>query len=410
MRSDISIEEALEIVLSQGMKTEAIQVPLLDALSSVLADDIYADCDMPPFDKSPLDGYAVMASDIKNASKEKPVKLDVIDFIPAGYVSNKEIKSGQAMKIMTGAQIPNGADVVIRFEDTVFTDTGVTIFQLLKSGSNISRKGEDMTSGDLVLNQGSIINAPEVGILATLGRSYVNVYRQPRIAIISTGDELLDPHQPLMPGKIRNSNAYTLAALIKKIGAKPLIMGICNDDIDSIVNKITPTLEWADIIITTGGVSVGDCDLVKEAFVSLGAEVLFWRVKMKPGTPIAVAKYNKKLLFGLSGNPAAAYITFEQFVRPVILRTMGRNKFNLMKVSSILVSDFKKVSNQNRFVRAHTYYENNCYYTVLPDKHSSGVLSSLSGTNSLFFVESGMGPYVKGQEIVVQLLDHPEVY
>lgn len=409
MRSNVSLEEALEILLQQNFQTEAIQVPLLDSLDSILAEDIISDMNMPPFDKSPLDGYAVRSADINGASKENPITLEVIDYIPAGYVSSKTIKQGQAIRIMTGAKIPDGADAIIRFEDTEFTDTHVKILVSITSGSNVSKMGEDMKIGDVVLQKGSTINAPEIGILATLGKSFVKVFRKPRVAILSTGDELVEIQNPLEDGKIRNSNSYTIAALVKKIGAKPLLLGVCLDEIDIIKEKLDAALGWADIVITTGGVSVGDCDLVKEAFEQTGAEMLFWRVRMKPGTPIAVAKYKNKLIFGLSGNPAAAYITFEQFVRPVILKSMGRQKFNLMKVKAILESDFKKMSGQNRFVRAHTYYKDGSYYTNLPDKHSSGVLSSLSGTNSLFYIPSNTGPYLAGQNIEVQLLDHPEV-
>ncbi len=409
MRSNISLEEALDILLQQNFKTEAIQVPLLDSLDSVLAEDIISDMNMPPFDKSPLDGYALRSTDIMAATKEDPIILRVIDYVPAGYVSSKTIQQGEAIRIMTGAKIPMGADVIVRFEDTEFTDTHVKIFDFLPTGSNISRMGEDIKTGDVVLQNGCIINAPEIGILATLGKSFVQVYRKPRVAILSTGDELVEIQHPLVDGKIRNSNSYTIAALIKKIGAKPLLLGVCLDEIDTIKEKLETALGWADLIITTGGVSVGDCDLVKEAFQQAGAEMLFWRVRMKPGTPIAVAKYNNKLIFGLSGNPAAAYITFEQFVRPVILKMMGRQKFNLMKVEAILESDFKKMSGQNRFVRAHTYYKEGSYYTRFPEKHSSGVLSSLSGTNSLFYIPGNTGPYLAGNKIVVQLLDHPEV-
>ena len=409
MRSNISLEEALEILLQQNFKTEAIQVSLLDSLDSVLAEDIISDMNMPPFDRSPLDGYALRSVDLIDVSKENPITLDVIDYIPAGYVSKKALLQGQAMRIMTGAKIPEGADAIIRFEDTEFTDTSVNIYDPVLAGANISKEGEDIKIADVVLHKGCILDAPEIGILATLGRGFVQVFRKPRVAILSTGDELVEIQHSLVEGKIRNSNSYTIAALVKKAGAKPLLLGICPDEVNIIREKLVTTLSWADLVITTGGVSVGDSDLVKEAFKQAGAEMLFWKVRMKPGTPIAVAKYRNKLIFGLSGNPAAAYITFEQFVRPVILKMMGREKFNLMKVEAILESDFKKISGQNRFVRAHTYYKEGSYYTSFPEKHSSGILSSLSGTNSLLYIHKGTGPYLAGQQVRVQLLDQPEV-
>ncbi len=409
MRTNISLEEALTILLQECTPTEPIYVPLMEALGSVLAEDIISDVDMPPFDKSPLDGYAVRSEDTIGVSQENPIILEVIDFVPAGYVSQKQINKGQAIRIMTGAKIPEGADVIIKFEDTQNTDNSVTIFNEYKPNTNISKMGEDIKIGDLTLRKGMKIDAPEIGILATLGKSFVHVFRKPRVAILSTGDELVDLQQPLVDGKIRNSNAYTVAAQIKKIGAKPLMLGVCDDSVDTIVSKIKPTLNWADMIITTGGVSVGDCDLVKEAFQEAGAEMLFWRVRMKPGTPIAVAKYMNKLIFGLSGNPAAAYITFEQFVRPIILKQMGREDFKLMEVETILENGYSKVSNQNRFVRAYTQYRDGKYYTKLPDKHSSGILSSLSGTNSLLYIPRDSGPYLTGEKVKIQLLEHTEV-
>lgn len=409
MRTNISLEEALEVLLQENIQTETIYVPLLDSLGSVLAEDIIADINMPPFNKSALDGYAVRGEDIQTASKETPTVLQIIDFIPAGHVSIKKIEKGQAMKIMTGAKIPQGADVVIRFEDTDFTEEEVKIYTPIPPQSNIIKMGEDMKRGDVVIKKDTVIDAPEIGILSTLGRSFVQVYRKPRIAILSTGDELVDIQQPLVEGKIRNSNSYMIAAQIKKLGAKPFMLGICDDSIEAIQEKLNSALSWADIIITTGGVSVGDCDLVKEAFQRAGAEMLFWKVRIKPGTPIAVAKYEKKLIFGLSGNPAAAYITFEQFVRPIILKKLGRQKHEMMKVESSLQNDFLKVSSQNRFVRGNTYYRDGQYYTKLPGNHSSGVLSSLSGTNSLFYIAAGTGPYKKGEKITVQLLNHLEV-
>ena len=409
MRSNISLEEARDILMEKNVQTEAIHVPLMDSLGSVLAEDIQSDMNMPPFDKSPLDGYALRGEDTIEATKEKPLTMEVIEFLPAGHVSDKSVGKNQAIRIMTGSKIPKGADTVVKFEDTDFTETKVTFYQSYKPGSNISLKGEDIEVGDQILSRGQEIEAPEIGILATLGKSYVKVYQKPRIAILSTGDELTDIHEPLQDGKIRNSNSYTLAAQIKKIGGKPLMLGVCDDTVETISSKILSAIHWADMIITTGGVSVGDCDLVKEAFQHAGATMLFWRVRMKPGTPIAVAEYNNKLLFGLSGNPAAAYITFEQFVRPVILRQLGKVKTQLMEVDSILENDFGKISSQNRFVRAKTYYRDGKYYTRFPGKHSSGVLSSLSGTNSLFYVPGGEGPFVKGDWVKVQLLDHPEV-
>ncbi|WMJ78269.1 MULTISPECIES: molybdopterin molybdotransferase MoeA [unclassified Sedimentibacter] len=409
MQQNISVEQAKSIILDGREKTDIIEIPILESLGHVLANDVKSHMDMPPFDRSPLDGYALMSEDTKDASIERPVVLDVIDYVPAGYVSSKKVKNGQAIRIMTGAKIPEGADIVIKYEDTEFTKEDVKIFSYTKSGANIVRRGEDIKCGETVLAKGKVIQPADIGILATLGMSKVQVYAKLKIGILATGDELVEVDKKLDEGKIRNSNSYTLAAQIIRSGGDPEILGICKDDIGEISEKLKSALEKYDMIITTGGVSVGDADLVKEAFKKIGAEILFWKVQVKPGSPITVAKYNNKFLFGLSGNPAAASITFEQFVRPAVLSLMGRENVDLIKVKSVLKSNFNKIRNHSRYVRAVTYYKDGGFFTLLPDKHSSGVLSSLSGINSLLLIKAGEGPYKSGDIIEVELLSKPEV-
>lgn len=409
MLINIPIDKAHKILLDEKINTQIIELSILDSLDHVLAEDIISNMNMPPFDRSPLDGYAFRSEDTVNATKDSPVVLEVIDNIQAGHVSQKKIGKGQAIRIMTGAKIPDAADLIMRYEDTEFTDSEVKIFISLKPNSNIAKMGEDMKIGDLVLEKGIIIGPAEIGLLASLGKAHVKVYSKPRIAILATGDELVSIYDTLEEGKIRNSNSYFIAAQLKKLGAEPVILGIAKDNLNDTTNDIKSALKWADMIITTGGASVGDADVIKEAFTEAGGNILFWKVQMKPGTPIVAAKYEDKFLFGLSGNPAAAYITFEQFVRPTILRLMGKTKSNLMKIDSILENDFTKTSGQNRYVRAFTYKKDGKYYTKLPNKHSSGVLSSMCEQNSLFFVPGGIGPYKIGDTIEVELINYPEV-
>ncbi|HZJ76927.1 MAG TPA: gephyrin-like molybdotransferase Glp [Oscillospiraceae bacterium] len=410
MLTNVSIERARKILLDRNIKPKITDMPILDSLDYILAEDIKSDTDMPPFDRSPLDGYAIRSEDTVGASEENPVTLETIDNIQAGYVSKKTIGSGQAIRIMTGAKIPEGADAIIKYEDTVFTEKDVKIFGGCKPNSNIVKAGEDILKGEVVLKKGKTISPADIGILATLGKERVKVYKRPKIAILATGDELVNINEPLREGKIRNSNSYTIGAQVKKIGSEVKIFDICCDNIESIKRELDLALEWGDIVITSGGVSVGDADVVKEAFKEVGGEILFWKVKMKPGSPIAVAKRGDKLLFGLSGNPAAAYITFEKFVRPTILKLSGETKYDFIKVKSILESGFTKVSRKNRIVRAKTYYKNGGFFTELPDKHGSGILSSLSETNSLFYIAPETGPYKPGDEIEVELLNYSEVY
>jgi molybdopterin molybdotransferase len=409
MLTNITIENAHEILLNEKINTQIIELSILDSLDHVLAENIISNINMPPFDRSPLDGYAYRAEDTIHATKDFPITLEVIDNIQAGYVSDKTLEKGQAIRIMTGAKIPSGANVIMRYEDTEFTETQVKIFISLEPNSNIAKIGEDMGIGDLVLKKGIIMGPAEIGLLASLGKSHIKVYAKPRIAILATGDELVGISSDLKEGKIRNSNSYLIAAQIKRLGAEPVILGIAKDNLKDTIDELVSALKWADMIITTGGASVGDADIIKEALEGAGGKILFWKVQMKPGTPIVAAKNENKFLFGLSGNPAAAYITFEKFVRPTILRLMGKTKSNFMKVNSILENDFTKISEQNRYVRAFTYKKDEKYYTKLPNKHSSGVLSSISSTNSLLFVAGGTGPYKSGDQIQVELINYLEV-
>ncbi|HZK57678.1 MAG TPA: gephyrin-like molybdotransferase Glp, partial [Clostridia bacterium] len=330
MLINISIGKVEEILLNQDIKPKTVDMPILDSLNYILAENIISDINMPPFDKSSLDGYALRTEDIVDASEENPVTLKTIDNIRAGYVSEKKIGEGQAIRIMTGAKIPEGADSIIKYENTVFSDKDVRVFDYLKPNSNIVRAGADIVMGDILLEKGVTIGPADIGIFAALGKERVKVYKRPKIAILSTGDELINIDEPLQEGKIRNSNVYTIGAQVKKIGSEMKIFDICGDNISLIKRELDIALQWGDMVITTGGVSVGDADVVKDAFREIGGEILFWRVNMKPGSPIVVARYREKLLFGLSGNPAAAYIAFEKFVRPTILRLSGETKYEFI--------------------------------------------------------------------------------
>lgn len=409
MITNITIDKAHEILLNQRINTQLIELHILESLDYVLGEDIASNMNLPPFDRSPLDGYAYRSQDTLLATGDSPVILEVIDNLQAGHITEKKIEKGQAMRIMTGAKIPAGADVVMMYELTEFTKDQVKIFTSLKANSNIAKMAEDMKVGELVLEKGITIGPAEIGILASLGKSHVMVYAKPKVAILATGDELVSIYDELEEGKIRNSNSYFLAAQIKKLGAEPVMLGIAKDNLKDTADKISSALKWADMIITTGGASVGDADIIKEAFQEIGASIIFWKVMMKPGTPIIAAKYEDKFLFGLSGNPAAAYITFEKFVRPSILRTMGKEQSNFMKVNSILEDEFPKLSKQNRYVRAFTYKKDGKYYTKLPSKNSSGVLSSMAGKNSLLLIPGGTGPYKSGDRVEVELINNLEL-
>ncbi|MFW5648510.1 MAG: molybdopterin molybdotransferase MoeA [Bacteroidales bacterium] len=407
MLTNISMKSAKEILLNEDIEPKTTDVSILDSLDYILAEDIKSNMDIPPFDKSLLDGYALRSEDTANANAENPVTLETIDNIKAGYISKKSIGKGQAIRIMTGAKVPEGADAIIRYEDTVYTDKDVKIYSRLEPNANIAKVGEDIAVGEMVLERGKIIGPADIGIMAFLGKEKVKVYRRPKVAILSTGDELIGINEALREGKIRNSNAYTIGAQVKKIGSEMKMFGICGDNVHSIKEKLCLALQWGDIIITTGGVSVGDADVVKDAFKEIGGKVLFWKINMKPGAPIAVARYRDKLLFGLSGNPAAAYVTFEKLVRPTILRLGGSTEYEFTKVKSILENGFIKAGKSDRIIRAETYCRNGEFFTRLSNRRSSGVLLDLSRTNSLFHISAKAGPYKAGDKIEVDLLDYP---
>ncbi|MCD6300258.1 MAG: molybdopterin molybdotransferase MoeA, partial [Dehalococcoidales bacterium] len=286
----ISVEQALEKVLSYVSVLEEEERPILDCLGQVLAEDVYSSLSIPPLDNSAMDGYAVQSKDTGGASKKSPRFLRVIETVPAGSIARCEVEPGTAVRIMTGAPVPKGADSVVQFEDTDETsrpgDSGeIGILKEAEVGLNIRQAGEDIATGSLVLTKGTVIRPSEVGVLASLGRSTVRVIRRPVVAILATGEELVDISQSLPAGKIYNSNSYSLAALVQRYGAIPKMLGIAQDREDSVVSRLRQGLD-ADMMITSGGVSLGDYDVVKDVLAKQG-EIAFWTVRMKPGKPLA---------------------------------------------------------------------------------------------------------------------------
>ncbi|MDW7674401.1 MAG: molybdopterin molybdotransferase MoeA, partial [Bacillota bacterium] len=282
MRQLIPIDEARDIILQNPISLNHEKVCISNSLNRVLAEPIIARENLPPFNRSPLDGYAVCTSDLTTASEDNPITLNIIEEVPAGKVSNESLTKGTAIKVTTGACLPSGADAVIPFEKTEFTITTVKITEPLQPNSNISFAGEDVAVGEQVIPANTIITPERIGMLAALGYSKVQVFRKPKIALLSTGDELINLDEPLAPGKIRNSNLYTLAAMVKKLGGDPVLLGIVSDSLEDTAAMLQEASQY-DLVITTGGVSVGDYDVVKDAMTKIGAELLFWRVNIRPG-------------------------------------------------------------------------------------------------------------------------------
>jgi molybdopterin molybdotransferase len=399
----ISVENALSQILEHVRPLEPDHVPILEVLGRVLSQEIVSDIEIPPFDNSAMDGYAVRAADVAAATPETPVRLEVIGSVAAGYVADARLHPGMAVRIMTGAPLPEGADAIVPYEDTsdfdrpkeerlVHPAAAVEVRQPAQPGDHVRPVGEDIRRGERVLAPGRVLRPQEIGVLASLGYETVQVHRQPRVAILATGDELLEIHEPLVPGKIRNSNEYSNAALVTRTGGIPIRLGIARDAREDLVAKIRSGLaQGADLFLTSGGVSVGDYDVVKDVLGTEG-EMQFWQVNMKPGKPLAFGLLPGGVpLIGLPGNPVSAMVSFEQFARPAILRMLGH--VDLAKPAVRAVVD-EALSNSGRrgFIRVIVTRQEDGYHASTTGEQGSGVLTSMAKANGL----------------AIQMLDWPE--
>jgi molybdopterin molybdotransferase len=407
----ISVEQALEKVLSYIPVLGEEERPILDCLGQVLAEDIYSPINVPPMDNTAMDGYAVRSSDTLGASQQSPKLLQVIDTVPAGSITKKRITTGMAVRIMTGAPIPSGADSVVRFEDTdesprKETITEIGILREVKAGADIRRTAEDIAQGSLVLTAGTVIRPSEVGVLASLGRSTVKVFRRPVVAILATGNELVDINQLLTPGKIYNSNSYSIAAQVRHYGGIPQIIGVSLDTEDSLVAKIGMALN-SDMLITTGGVSMGDYDVVKDILAREG-EIVFWQVRMKPGKPLAFGRIKEVPHLGLPGNPVSSMITFELFARPAILKMMGKKDLSKPTVEAVIENPMVNSDGRRIFARAVVTKRNGHYFARLTGPQGSGILTSMTLANGLVIVPEDKTNVANGDTVQVMMLDWNE--
>ncbi len=404
----LSPEEALERILKFFHPLEPERVPILEALDRVLAEDVRSDIDIPPFSNSAMDGYAVLAADTVGASRRNPRRLRIIHDLAAGYTTDVEVMPGTAVRIMTGAPLPPGADAVVRFEETERKGEWVEIFKEVPVGKDIRLAGEDVRKGELILRKGTVIRPQEIGMLASLGRKEVLVIRRPRVAIIPTGDELVEVDEPLAPGKIRNSNGYSNAAQVLKYGGIPLMLGIARDVVEDLTDRIRRGLKLGvDMFITTGGVSVGDFDIVKEVLAAEG-EITFWRVCMKPGKPLAFGQIKGVPLLGLPGNPVSAMVSFELFARPAILKMLGKTSFEKPIVEAILLDEVKHKDNRRHFLRVRVERRGDEYYAHLTGEQGSGILSSMVKANGLAIIPEERSHMDAGERVKVMMLDWSE--
>ena len=382
----ISVEQAMEQILQYTpVINETEEVELNKAGGRILAQDMVAEFNNPPFDRSPVDGYACKAEDLAGASSEHPVKLKVMEEIDAGQYSERVVESGQAVRIMTGAAIPKGCDCCIFQEDTDYGEETVEIYREVKQWDNYCFAGEDFKKGTTLLKKGTHIGYVEAAVLAGMGAAKVPVYRRPKVVLLTTGDEVVEPGNPLPAGKFYNSNMTMLSARMMELGIEPFYMEAVKDNPQVMAEKIKEIAEQADMIITTGGVSVGKKDIMHESIRLIDAERIFWRVNMKPGMPTLFSVYEnasggKVPVISLSGNPFGVAVTIELLIRPALEKMMQNPAIGLKEVTGVMADDFVKGIKGRRFIRA--YWENGRFH--LPNGlHSNGVLSSMAGCNCL---------------------------
>lgn len=384
---------ARQLLLDAVVPVGTERISLGDCTGRVLAQDVVAQENIPSFDRSPYDGYAFCAADAVNASKETPVVLRILEEVPAGTVPAAAVTKGTAVKILTGAPIPKGADAVVPYEQTAFTGESVTLFSPAKSGQNVVRAGEDVKKGDLLARKGSEIDAGLAGVLASQGIVMPEVCRMPKIGILSTGRELVEAETAVLErGMIRDSNRLMMMIALKELGCECVDLGIAQDSAEEIGAALRRGLDVCDAIVSTGGVSVGDYDLMPDALKLVGGKLLFRGVEMKPGMACAYAVCEGKLICGLSGNPASAFTNFHVIAVPALRKLMGRREFLHRNIRLRLTEGFGKNSPVSRFLRGKLELEDGMTRMSIQKEQGNVVLSSTVGCDVMAVIPAGSGP------------------
>ncbi len=384
----ITFDEALKIVMDTVKVLPPEQRDILDAAGMTLSEDIVSADNIPFVDNSAMDGYAVRSEDLKGASRENPVSLKVVEEVPAGRVGTQKLRNGEAVRIMTGAPVPPDADAVVMQEETEDCIEHVKVMASVRKGENIRPRGEDISEGETVLRRGKLLTPADIGVLASVGMPNVNVIRRPEVAIFATGNEIIGVDEPLEAGKVRNSNRYSLLPLMRAFGANPSDLGIASDDVGKLTEKIEQALT-KDILVTTGGVSVGKYDLVRKVLEDLGMETRFWRVAMKPGKPLLFGELKGVTVFGLPGNPVSCFVQSELFIRPAIRKMSGRQQTEPLWVEAELTTKVKGKEGRADFTTAHAEFRDGRFFATPTLKQGSGKLSSASSANSLIYLPMG---------------------
>jgi molybdopterin molybdotransferase len=406
----VSFDTAYRKILSAVTELESETISSRDAFGRILYQDIRSDVNIPPLDNSAMDGFALRWNDTIGATPDNPVSLSLCGEIQAGGdFSNIIVKSRSAARIMTGAPIPDGADSVIPVEETT-EDTSqgiITVRKQLQLHENIRHAGEDIKAGQIVIKKGAKLRSAETGILASLNVGNVPVFKRPRVAILSTGDEIVEVGEALRPGQIRNSNAYTLFSEIQKYYGIPHYMGIARDSVSLTKELFSKALEF-DIVLSTGGVSMGKYDLVKEVLVDLGVEISFETIKMKPGKPLIFGVKKNTLFFGLPGNPVSTMVSFLEFVRPALLKMCGARNLRKPEIIAVADNDIPKKRGRTEFLRGSFSITSGIIHVSTTGPQGSGILRSMSEANCLIVMNEDSIGCKKGDPVLIQLIDHEE--
>lgn len=407
--SPIPLEEAQRLVLTTVRPLPMAYVPLSQAYGYCLADNVLSDHHVPMFDRSTVDGYALQAEDVKWANRSNPVKLNCIEEIPAGYIPEQQITPGKASRIMTGAPIPKGADAVVKVEGTKIGEeegrSSVWVYRAVTAGESILRKGADVEEGKIILPKGTFIGSVEVGLLSAFGVAVVPVYAKPKVGILSTGTELLHVEQQISPGKHRDSNGVMLAGQVREAGGDPVYLGIVQDNPEELEKRMIETLQQVDVLVTSGGVSMGDYDFLGNTFEKIGAKVVFWKTLIRPGMPALFGTWQDKPIFALAGNPASSYVNAWLYLLPAIRRMCGWTNPLPQRLTGICDESIEMMPMPHtRFLRGFTYVSSSGELRVqISPKQASGVLSSFLESNCLVRVPGKKG-YAAGERIEMEML------
>ncbi len=406
----LTYREALRKVLEGATPLPPTRVPLDEALGLVAAGNVLSTDPVPPFTNSAMDGFAVRAEDCAAASFGSPVHLEVLEDVPAGQVASRAVVPGAALRIMTGAPLPSGADAVVAVEDTAAVDGGVAVKRPVRRGANIRLAGEDIAAGASVVAAGSVLRPAEIGVLAAIGCAEVPVVPRARVAVLTTGDELVDVRERPGPGRIRDANVHSACAQAAAFGAVAVPFPRVPDRREAVERALGEAEAGADVIVTTGGISVGAYDFVKDVLEALGAERVFWRVAQKPGGPLGFYRLGRKPVFGIPGNPVASMLMMEEYVRPLLRRLMGFERLHRPERQGVLDEEWRKSQpdGKTHLLRVHVRERDGALHASLAGPQGSGILSSMMRSNALALIPEDVSFVPRGGPVLLHLTEEAE--